>query len=167
MSAPLTSTQLPLDAILDLNGKQTYLGNSFVIPTPAVELSNESETPLLVIANPAGSGKSLFLFSKKFGTDNNNTLIKYYLNPVLNVPGSATAALNLRTGATTVSISKCYLGATVTSNGTFIAALIATEYGLTSDLLFVMDPGASLLVTGTQEGSGDTNIFIENAWYEI
>jgi hypothetical protein len=85
MSAPLTNTQIPNDSILDINGRQTYLGNSFILPAPGFSLSDEMEDVLAVLTNPSGSGKSLFFFTRKVSTDNNNVIVRYYLNPILNV----------------------------------------------------------------------------------
>ena len=167
MSAPLTQTQLPMESILDINGKQNYLGNSFILPNPGTALTDETETPILVIANPTGSGKSLFVFNKKFTTNNANVLVKIYFNPVLNVPGALTTPINVRTGANTTSISKCYESMTITSNGTFVAVIPAIALLINTDLLYIVDPGKSLLITGTQLAMDTTTVFAEIAWYEI
>jgi hypothetical protein len=167
MSAPLTQTQLPMDSILDLNGKQTYLGNSFVLPATGTSLTDTSETPMIVIKNPDGSGKSLFIFNRTMVTNNNPVLVRFYLNPTINVAGSTTAALNLRSGSTTASITLCYLGATITSNGTLLTVLPASSTGTKFEVLYVLDQGATMLVTGQQAGAGTTLAVSSNAWYEI
>ncbi len=167
MSAPLTKTQISTDSILDINGRQTYLGNSFILPTPGTSLTDTSEHPMCVIKNAAGSGKSLFIFNRVLVTNNNPVLVRYYLNPTLNVPGSTTAAFNVRTGATTTSITTCYLGATITANGTLFETLPASQYGTQAGVLLVIDPGASILLTGQQAGAGTTLVVPETAWYEI
>jgi hypothetical protein len=164
---PLTQTQLPQESILDIFGKQNYLGNSFILPDPGTALTDENEDPVLVITNPVGSGKSLFVFNKKFTTDNNNVLVRLYFNPVLNVPGSTTIPVNVRTGSANKSIAKCYFGASITSNGTFVAVIPAISLLINSDLLYIIDQGNSLLITGQQEDSGTTNLYSEIAWYEI
>ncbi len=167
MSAPLTQSQLPLDAILDIFGKQAYLGNSFSLPSAGVSLTNTVETPLEVIRNPSTSKKSIFIFNRTVSTNNNSVLFKYYKNCTINVAGSATIAQNLRFGATTTSVAQCYLGATITANGTLIRVIPATIYSLISDLLVIIDPGTNILVTGTQIGAGTTTAIPGTAWYEI
>jgi hypothetical protein len=162
-----TPNQLPLDAILDINGKQTYLGNTFLLPAAGLVLADTSEDPISLIVNPVGSGKSLFFFSRTVTTNNNNVILNYYFNPVPNVLGSPTTAINLRTSSTTASIAKAYLGSTVTSTGTLFNSLLATVYLIGSDLLFIVDPGSSVLITGKQVGSGSTTVYSENVWYEI
>ncbi len=167
MSAPLTKTQISTDSILDINGKQTYLGNSFMLPTAGTSLANTSETVLGAITNPTGSGKSIFLFSRMVSTNNNSVLVRYYLNPILNVPGSITVPLNVRTGATTASVSICYLAPSITSNGSLLETIPASVYGIKSGVLIIIDPGTSILLTGQQALAGTTLCVAENAWYEI
>ena len=168
MSAPLTKTQLPLEAILDLFGKQTYLGNSFILPMTGKSLADTSETSLAVIRNPSTSGKSIFLVSRRFSTDLNPVLVKVYVNSVLNVPGSTTTPLNLRSGATTASISQSYLGASFTNNGTLLWTTAATlAVPALETLLYVIDPGTNALLTATQVGVGTSVVQSQLAWYEI
>lgn len=169
MAAPLTQTQLPQESILDINGKQTYLGNSFVLPQNGKSLSDTMEHPLILVSNPAGSGKSLFMFQRKLSTDNNTTLIRFYANAVVNVAGSTTAPVNLRSGSATTSVANCYLGATITSAGTLMAVIPSTIYSIDSSLLFILDPGNNFYISGQQisGSSGSSNVFIELTWYEI
>ncbi len=167
MSAPLTQTQIPSDSILDLFGRQTYLGNSFILPAAGTSIANTVETPICVIQNPSGSGKSLFLFSRVITSNNNPVIARYYKNATVNVAGSATVALNLRTGATTVSVSVCYLGATITANGTLMQTLPSSTFGIRSDTLLIIDPNTSLLITAQQAAGGTSLIIPDNAWYEI
>lgn len=167
MSAPLTQTQIPQDSILDINGRQTYLGNSFILPNAGTSLSNTSETPCCVLTNPAGSGKSLFVFNQIVATNLNPLSFRFYFNPVLNVPGSVTTPVNVRSGATTVSISRCYLGATITSNGTLLSVIPTGTSVYSSNVLFVIDQGNSVLITAQQATSGTSLAVVGNAWYEI
>jgi hypothetical protein len=167
MAAPLTQNQLPLDAILDIFGKQTYLGNTFTLPNAGTSLTDGTETPLVVIRNPSTNTKSLFVFDRKVSTNNNPVTVKMYKNCTINSAGSATTPVNLRLGSTTASIAQCYLGATITANGTLMTAVPGTIYGLRSDLLVVIDPGTNILLTGTQVGAGTTLVIAGNAWYEL
>jgi hypothetical protein len=169
MGAPLTQTQLPLESILDLNGKQTYLGNAFILPQNGKQLTDTSEHPIMYISNPAGSGKSLFMYQRKYGTDNNNAILRFYFNPTINALNSATVPVNLRTSATQTSVSNCYLSSTITSNGTLFKSISITVYTIDANLLFIIDPGTSYLITAQQVSgsSGNSDIYIENTWYEI
>lgn len=166
MSAPLTSTQISPDAILDINGKQTYLGNSFTMSIQPV-ISDTSEDPVCFINNPKGSGKSLFIFYRNINTPGNPAVVTYYFNPTVNVLGSPTLPVNLRTGSTTTSVSQCYLGATFSANGTYFSAApfsVAFAQNLSP---FIIDQGSSLLITVLQIFAGSSPYYIETAWYEI
>lgn len=166
---PLTNTQIPDKSLLDINGRQTYLGNSFILPLNGKSLSDTSEHPILLIENPGSSDKSLFLFSRKVSSDNNNILMRFYSGPTITSAGTPTTALNLRSGSQNTSIAQCYLSPTIASNGAFLANLPATVYSITSDVLFILDPGTTFLITGQQfsGSSGSSNAFSENIWYEI
>lgn len=167
MSAPLTQTQLPLNAIMDINGTQTYLGNSFVLPATGTSLTDTTETPTTVIKNPAGSGKSLFIFIRAFSSNLNPVVFRTYLAPVTNVLGTTTTPKNIRSGATTASVSLCYLSATITSNG----ALLDTYAGGTTSFfptaLIILDQGNNLLITGQQNTIGTSLAIPQVVWYEI
>lgn len=167
---PSTSTQVAEKSILDLNGRQAYLGNSFILPQDGKSFSDTSEDPVLLIQNPLGSGKSLFLSVKKYTTDANDVYVRLYFNPTGVTTGDATVPVNVRTGSATTSITNCYLGPSASSNGTFITTLPATLYGLTSEVLYIVDPGTSLYATGQQgiqEFPGATNLYLEISWYEL
>lgn len=122
---------------------------------------------MAVIQNASGTGKSLFIFNQVLVTNNNPVLVRYYLNPTLNVPGSVTVPLNIRTGSTLASLATCYLGASITSNGTLLMTLPASNYGTTFETLFIVDPGTTILLTGQQAGAGTTLTGFAIAWYEI
>lgn len=167
MLTPLNSKQTPDNSILDLNGRQTYLGNSFILPHTGITLTDTSEHPVQLIRNPATSGKSLFLFTRKLSTDNNAVLVSFYFNSTPNVVGAATTPVNMRSGSANTSISQCYLSATITANGTFLAAFPSTIYTIPSDVLLIVDPGNNILITATQIGAGTTHAYVESIWYEI
>lgn len=167
MGAPLTQTQLPLESILDINGKQTYLGNAFSLPAAGTSLANTSETPLIVIKNPAGSGRSIFIFSRSYSSNLNPVIFRTYLTPIINVAGSTTSALNMRTGATQTSISTCYEGATISSNGTLFDANSASPSLVLITPIIVIDQGSTILITGQQAASGTSTAIAQLGWYEI
>ncbi len=167
MAIPITGTQTADNSILDINGRQTYLGNSFSLPATGTSLTDTSEHPMMVIKNATGSGKSLFIPWMSLLSNNNPVIVRFYLAPVLNVPGSTTTPVNLRTGSGLVSVATCYLGATITSNGTLFFEMPVTTTGLVTNLLSILDPGAMMLATGQQAAGGTSLVVVNAAWYEI
>lgn len=166
-NAPLTNTQLPLNAIMDLNGTQTYLGNTFALPAAGTSLSNTSETPITVIKNPAGSGKSLFIFIRAFSSNLNPVIFRTYIAPVVNSAGSATTPVNMRSGAITASVSLCYESASITTNGTLLDVYAGGTNSFLPTPLIIIDQGNSLLITGQQSTSGTSLAIPQVVWYEI
>lgn len=167
MGAPLTQTQLPLNAIMDINGTQTYLGNTFALPAAGTSLSNTSEIPVTVIKNPAGSGKSLFIFVRAFSSNLNPVIFRTYVGATINNAGTATTPVNMRTGATQTSISLCYEAATITSNGTLLDVYAGGTNSFLPTPLLVIDQGNLILITGQQNVSGTSLAIPQIAWYEI
>lgn len=168
MPAPLTQTQIAEKSILDLNGRQNYLGNAFTtnIIYP-IATGTPGQVPLVLIKNPAGSGKSLFFIQSILNSDNSYMFFFIYKNPTITSVGTALTVSNLRIGATTTSISQCYSSPTIANNGTQLSGF--TNYS--SQIVtypFILDPGTNLLInTGLAIDYGNTNVFITENWYEI
>ncbi len=167
MGAPLTSKQLPLNAIMDINGTQTYLGNSFALAAAGKSLANTVEAPAIVVTNPANSGKSLFIFVRAFSSNLNPVVFRTYLAPTLNVAGTATVPLNMRTGATQTSVSVCYEAASITANGTLLDVYAGGTNSFLPTPLLVIDQGTSILITAQQNVAGTSLAYAQLAWYEI
>ena len=172
---PLTQYQIPDHAILDQFHKQTYLGNTFLFSLPPSETVGESETPLFYLLNPEGIGspaannqKSIFFNLLKLtclSTD--NLYLNLYFNPT-EVTGDTSTPINARTGSPFTSISTLISGPTVSgSNGTYVTSLLSGAFVQNSVCdLFILDPGKSLLVTGTGSASS-TPFTAEFSWYEL
>ncbi len=167
---PCTDTQIPDHAILDQYNKQTYLGNSYIIPSGAVTVTT-AETPILLITNPASNTKSVFVNLRRYSSTVEPVLIKSYINATVATTGTAATPVNLRTGSPFTSSSVSYVNGqfTVSANGTLLSAIGSpATYFVTIDnnLLVVLDPGKNLLVTGAATTS-TTVVNADASWYEI
>ena len=165
-----TPSQVPDNSILDVNGRQTYLGNTFILPINGLTLDSADETDVALIENPATSKKSLFFFTRT-ATADALAVLRYYFNPTISATGDATTVVNLRPASTNTSVSLCYLSPTVSANGTFFST-VGTEVTIevASLTLFILDPGQSLLITAqspTWSMGNDVLVYSENVWYEI
>ena len=113
-----TQSQVPDNSILDINGKQTYLGNTFILPINGLTLSSADEVPVALIENPAL--RNPFLYTRS-ATADALAVLRYYFNPTVTSPGTPTTPVNLRPASSNTSASLCYITPTTfTSNGTFI-----------------------------------------------
>ena len=163
---PLNQYQIPDKSIMDIFGRQNYLGNDWTGPFNK-SLTNTSEVPVALIKNPVNSGKSLFFYEKKVTSDSQNVYTRFYFDPTVTSTGSATTNVCHRPGYGTSSVALSYLSPTIASNGTFVSTLLATIYVISSEVLYIIDPGHSLLVTGQQQTAGTSNLFLNLNWYEI
>lgn len=158
--------QIAQESILDLFGKQTYLGNSFVY-TYSGSLADTSEHTAVLINN-ASSGataKSMFLMSQKV-TSTTQVYVRYYITPTVSAAGTPATPLNLRPAYATSSVLTVTTAPTASPLGTLMSMQSANGPSTISNTLFVIDPGYKLLVTA-QAATGTPSIFIENVWYEL
>jgi hypothetical protein len=174
---PATNKQVPENSILDTFDKQTYLGNAFVLAASDITLSGTSETPLVLIENPALANtsfqnqKAIFCNLRRFTSTLQSVQIKLYSNPTVSGTTTATIPANQRVAYTTVSISKCYANGnfTVSANGTLMSNLgcSGNNYVVQDEtLMVIIDPGNSILITGTAL-SANTVINSDVSWFEI
>jgi len=95
-NTPITANQVPDHSILDINGKQTYLGNGYILPAPpnGFTLSGTAEVPIALIRNPvtSGAGKALFLYQRKLASTD-TTIVRFYSNPTVSNIGIQTIGL--------------------------------------------------------------------------
>jgi len=172
MSLPVNSHQTPDISILDLNGRQAYLGNCFISGTQLGSIGSTSETPYFLISNPASSGKSIFIYIKKMSVATNTAAyatFRFYQNPTVTANGSALGINNLRMNSAAISsVVKAYQAPSVSSSGTFLADLAAANASSTqvSTVVQVIDPGNAMMISVT-ESTGTVPVAIEICWYEL
>lgn len=166
----MTSSQIPDNSILDINGRQTYLGSSYILPINGLTLDSADETDVALIQNPKTNNKAMFFYTRT-ATADALAVLRYYFNPTVSATGSPTIPVNLRPASSNLSISKCYLTPTIADNGTFFST-VGTEVTIevASLTLFILDPGQSLLITAqspTWSMGNDVLVYSENVWYEL
>lgn len=171
MALAATNRQIPDQAILDLTGRQTYLGNQYAVPFVGTSLSS-SEADLFLISNATngtGTGIGVFFNLSKLVclTASSTALIRAYSNPTVSGAGSAATAINMRPSyGVTGSKATIATGITTSANGTLIDFIgSSTLVSAASNNLIILDPGQSLLITG--QGSGSITIDAVFGWYEI
>jgi hypothetical protein len=171
---PGTNRQLPDNAILDRFDKQTYLGNSYMVPI-TLSLGSTSETPIVLIENPLTltfpTQKSLFINFKAFDSSAEAALVKLYVNPTVSSTSTASTPVNLRPASSNVSISSTYANGqfSVSGNGTLVQAIGCATGNvpvIDPNFLVIVDPGGSFLATVTALVS-TTSFNFNVSWYEI
>lgn len=164
-----TKNQIPDHSIMDINGKQAYLGCQFVANTGNLTISTTSEVNVFSIANPTTNSKSLFIFSRAFiAEDNSDTLVfNVYANPTVLGGGSTITPINCRLASSTTSNASVLLSPTATTRGTLMSSY-PTGFGyypVVVTPMIILDPGKQMLVTVI--ASGGTSVSVEFFWNEM
>jgi hypothetical protein len=173
---PGTNRQIPDHSIMDLMGKQCYLGNEFIYANSKASFAATTETPILLLSNPAVTASgfpsgyvSLFVNLNKLivATASQNVIMRIYLNPAGITAGTSETPVNLRPQSPTTSIAALSINPTGTISGNPIQVL-AAQIGLpdTSDVLMILDPGNSILITA-QASATATAMVNELSWFEL
>lgn len=129
-----------------------------------------AETAAVLLKNPSGSGKNLYLIriqSDPF-SKNDNPVLKMYHTPTVTANGTTATPVNTNLGSATTSIANAFTLPTVTANGTIVQALAATNDSVVLNMDFsrVIQPGQAILITETISTINTANgIFIK--WAEF
>jgi hypothetical protein len=171
---PATQRQVPDHSIMDYYNKQTYLGNQYVVSTGLVT-GEMSETPLLYLSNPAtnynqnaqSGNLGLFQVLRKLQCDTleAGVIIRLYINPTAVTGGTNITPVNLRPSYGNNSKMIALKSPTTSSFGTFVALYTPNTAEVDSNILIVLDPGDSILIT--QEVGSASNVAAELVWYEL
>lgn len=167
MSNPNPVTMVSEKSILDYFNKQCYLGNQYILPNPGASLSDTDEHPIGIITNPAGSGRALYLTLNTISSSD-VAFFRIYNDPTITSLGSLATPLNLRTGSTNESVAVCALTPTIAANGTLVTtAGSEVLISVLSNLLIILDPGHSQLITAQTSADGPVDVFFASSWYEL
>lgn len=180
---PATNRQIPDHSIMDAYNKQTYLGNAYIASTGSVTVvTGGTETPLMLLSNPAsnytqnGQGMNLSCFHNlrklitPFISAGTTELasFKFYLNPTVSAAGTAITPINLRPGNASTSKMVPTKSPTVSVNGTLLTTYETMTMETDGQLMFILDPGFSILVTVTYPtGTNGSPAVSELTWYEM
>ncbi len=173
---PATSKQVPDHSIFDAYNKQTYLGNGYIYAVGNLELTNTSEAALWLLKNPAVTTKSfpanyvsLFVVLKNLTclTASQNAIMRYYVGPTVSVAGTPVTVQNLRPASPNTAVGVLTTGPTASPNGTLVDTIGSnTLVTVESQLMVILDPGQSLLVTSIASSS-TTYVAMSLSWYEL
>lgn len=165
----LTSVQVAEKSILDAFNRQTYLGNTYIFGSDISTIGATTETPILLLSNSSTNSQSLFIQLKKLTcfTSNQSAIFKIYYNPTVTSIGTVETPVNLKNGSASTSVSSLSMSPTVSANGIYVGALAsANQTPNISELLQVIDPGHSMLITVTLSQI-NVRFISEIVWYEL
>jgi hypothetical protein len=145
-----TSNQNPSNSILDAFNKQAYLGNTYIIDTGPITLSNTTETPILYVLN-ASTTVSAFVSQLALNAEGTDDVITYRVYIASTGVSSGTTATphNTRPANANISQITAKLSPTVSGNGTRLQTFVmGFNAQTTPNPMIILDPGQSLLITG-------------------
>ena len=176
---PATARQVPEHAIMDIFGKQPYLGNQFMAGTNSVALTGTTEVPMLYIACPTAlaqgvgasqNAKSVFISLKKlFCADQSEAtgiVYRVYFGASTVSGGVAVVPANMRQANSNAAIASVLVSPTVGAKGSFVYSYaVGFESPAVAEELIILDPGFNMLITA-QPSASSTGI-VDLSWYEI
>ncbi len=134
MSTLTNGNQIAEKSILDVFGRQTYLGNSFILPVGGMTVTSATEKPLALITCPSSATKALFLnYSKVSATG--AAVINSYYSPTALYTGPLVTPIKARPGLTATSIAACYLNPSVAAAVAKVRRLVFTQAGSFYDVV--------------------------------
>lgn len=180
MSTPFPKSfniQIAENSILDvIGGRQSYLGNSFIIPWAPVSLADTNEDIIALIRNVSTNTKSMFVYHRTVFTNNITGVFSFYRNPTITANGaSSLTPQNLRTGyasgntlgtTANASVMSVYTAPTIAANGQVLETILGGTTSNSSDVLHVIDPGDSMLVTCKLITGTATSVYLTFTWFE-
>jgi hypothetical protein len=187
------STHIVGSGILEVNpdGSINVQGISVTVPTAAniaefvknnkvysfcadVNLAQSgTHNPLVLISNPVGSGKVLYLYKLAFGVRVANVLgqFDFYIDPTVMANGTIYTPVNNNVGGgSSASSMLIYILPTISNLGTQIQAFIigqnSNSFVSLEDCSIFIQPGHKFLLTG-DPGSNNRLAAISITWAEV
>ena len=113
-----------------------------------------ADNPILLLRNPSGSGKSLYIWRGRLGclVTNNSMSFKIFSNPIITMNGTTLSATNRNIGGTNpTSIALCSTIPTISISGSLIGIASVGQntnsIDLNEDFAIKINPGNSILLT--------------------
>lgn len=172
---PATNRQVPDNSIMDIFGKQTYLGNTFAGSSGLVAQTT-AEATLLSIACPAQNtasfqnAKALFVRIKNLlcndVTQATGIVFRVYLNATTVAAGTPFTPVQLRPANTNASLAVVKISPTVATKGTLLATYaVGFQSPLAGSDLIILDASQNLLITAQASAASFAGVNLE--WNEF
>jgi hypothetical protein len=140
---------------------------------------NSAESGIVLISNPANSGKSLYFTNILAGADvtsANWTKTRINLNPTITANGTPQTIANMNAGSSYVSVASAYTAPTYSAKGSTILTIpsptgnantLTGASGATSDMkpYLIVPPGKSVLFTALAKANATPSVFCI-FWFE-
>jgi len=136
------------------------------------QVSAGSANPLLLIKNPSGSGKTLYVYLIAFGVAVTNVSSKFFIfsNPTVTTDGTSQTPSNQKIGSSTTSAIEVYSLPTISANGNRIRSYQVGQNNNSiesiADFSIHLPANNTLLITG-DPSSNNREAVITAVWAEF
>lgn len=158
-----TQNQVPDKSILDLNGRQAYMGNSYAAATKDVANAGTVEVPVLTLVGGSSIGLASFIQKIKVSTMTaaQSGIVRVYAAPTL-VTGAAVNTRNMRIGQANNSSLSVNLVTSASNNGQLIDSVaFGSSIPAILDSLKILESGQRILVTVQTTGAAPCDLAVE------
>lgn len=134
-------------------------GGGFELAVDGISTGSASESPLLLIDNPSGSGKRLILETAIFGIPSTGTVVyRIYSNPTITANGTEISPVGCRQSGQNSPVAKWYSLPTASAFGNkfFVSRVDSMPLLQDWNLSRVLEPNNKYLVTATQSVSSQS-----------
>lgn len=150
------------------------LGSLFSISIDLAAATSGVDNPLLLLKNPNGSGKSLYIKLAKAGCTVTNVLssFKIFVNPTITGNGTTRTPVNTNVGggANPATVAQLFSLPTISVSGTEISNAVAGQNGnavtISEDYIIKLNPNNNLLLTSSPS-SNNRNMSVTLVWMEV
>lgn len=134
-----------------------------------------TENNVLLLSNPAGSGKNIKLYMLTIGFSNTINIMatmRWYANPTVTANGTGLTIRRMKIGGSSSSACSAYDGPTTSATGTLYGHLLVSGGPNNSAFVYnfngslVLAPGNTILFTGTPDGTNRFLLFYLS-WTEV
>ena len=131
-----------------------------------------TDNPLLLLKNPSGSGKTLYIYLMAFGTNvtNVSSEVILFANPTITTNGTSQTPVNQNIGDSTVSTMTAFSLPTISANGTRLRSYELGQNNNSvesiSDFSIHLLANQNLLITGNPS-SNNRGAVITIIWAEF
>lgn len=136
-------------------------GNLFSVATVLTAANASVDNPVLLIRNPAGSGKSLFIWRGRFGSTITNVAMafKIFSNSTVTAVGTPLTVINRNIGGSNpATVALVTSLPSVSANGALITALNVGQNNNSIDMneefAIKLNQGNSLMITAAPSSNG-------------
>lgn len=162
------------DGSINVTGVAAYhtsQGSTYILSGSFNAATGGADNPILLIKNPSGSGKTLYLERVAFNTNVTNVIVGYtvFYAPTITSNGTSQTPRNALIGSSNTSAMTCFSLPTLSSNGTQLVEITIGQNttGFNTDINGVIQLQANQnLVIAAQPASNNRPVQMTITWVE-